>query len=205
MSSTASTARMRRLLDPSSWSPRWTTLVATYVILSSRIWNSWKASCTRQRDSYYTSLSLSFSLFFSHCLSIHISLSQVFNRHTLSVVFNSPYRSPPALLYGRCAHSPVWHTRAPVCPHGAGSSPPVPQGPRCCAGRHPAGLEDRTAPPHTCSEDLYQSWGRSGTASRCTCPEQTSPDRERGCVCVCCGFYFRVLPGQILALFQTPL
>ena len=45
MSSLASRARIRRLLELSSWSPRCTTLVATYVMRSSNIWNSWKASC----------------------------------------------------------------------------------------------------------------------------------------------------------------
>ena len=45
----ASTALRRRLFEVSSWSPRWTTLVATYVIRSSSTWNSLKASCSGKK------------------------------------------------------------------------------------------------------------------------------------------------------------
>lgn len=62
----ASTALRRRLFEVSSWSPKWTTLVATYVIRSSNTWNSLKASCSgkicllQQLHSFYF---LSYTIF----------------------------------------------------------------------------------------------------------------------------------------------
>lgn len=46
----ASMALTRRLFELSSWSPRWTTLVATYVMRSSNPWNSLKASYNWKRS-----------------------------------------------------------------------------------------------------------------------------------------------------------